>query len=430
MKGPIALVDCNNFYASCERVFRPRLYGLPVAVLSNNDGCVIARSQEVKDLGIAMGTPIHHIPREALHRGLVLCSSNYELYGDMSQRVMTTLREFTPHLEPYSIDESWLGFEGFDTANLPVHCHEMRRTVWKWTGIPVSVGVAPTRTLAKLANRHAKKHEATQGVFVIDAADSPDTTALLERTPIGDVWGIGGRITVRLYEMGIRTALDLARANPKWVRQRFSVVIERTALELAGISCIIMNDEHDSKKLIMTSRSFGRMTADRREVEEALRAHASRGAEKLRRQRSLACSLMVMVKTNKHMLHLPQDHDSIVLPLPRPTDNSFEIVRTAQEGLRRIWKSRGIRYQKCGVQLMDLIDVDGQQLDVFHTSTSDAERVRNDKLMSALDQVNGQYGRGTVTVGVQRHDGAWQLRSNYRSNRWSTRWDEVPMAKL
>ncbi|REC94859.1 Y-family DNA polymerase [Kushneria indalinina] len=426
----IALVDCNNFYASCERVFRPKLHGVPVAVLSNNDGCVIARSQEVKDLGIAMGTPMHHLPREAFERGLVLCSSNYELYGDMSARVMATLREFTPRVEPYSIDESWLDFAGFDRTALPAHCQEMHRIVYKWTGIPVSVGVAPTRTLAKLANRHAKRHGATRGVFVIEDAGSPDTLALLERTPVGEVWGIGGRVTPRLYEMGIRTALDLARANPTWIRRRFSVVVERTARELAGTRCIDMNDEHDSKKLIMTSRSFGQMTAERRDVEEAVRAHASRGAEKLRRQQSLACSLRVTLKTNKHMPHLPQDHDSITVALPCPTDDTFEIVRTAQEGLRRLWKDRGIRYQKCGVQLMDLIDVTGQQLDVFQPPQPAADRERTDRLMSVLDQLNGQYGRGTVTVGVQRQAAAWQLRSNHRSNRWSTRWEELPTVRL
>nr|WP_108842037.1 Y-family DNA polymerase [Kushneria phyllosphaerae] len=426
----IALVDCNNFYASCERVFRPWLHGLPLAVLSNNDGCVIARSQEVKDLGIAMGTPMHHLPREAFERGLVLCSSNYELYGDMSARVMATLREFTPHLEPYSIDESWLSFEGFDRAALPDHCQKLCGVVYKWTGIPVSVGAAPTRTLAKLANRHAKKHTATQGVFVIESANSPDTLALLERTPVSEVWGIGGRVTTRLYEMGIHTALDLARANPKWIRRRFSVVVERTARELAGTRCIDMNDAHDSKQMIMTSRSFGQMTADRHEVAEAVRAHAARGAEKLRRQRSLACALRVTVRTNRHMLHLPQDHDSITLALPRPTDNTFEIVRAAQRALQRLWKDRGIRYQKCGVQLMDLIEATGQQLDVFQPPQPTADREKSERLMSALDQLNGQYGRGTVTVGVQRQNAAWQLRSNHRSKRWSTRWDELPTVRL
>ncbi|WP_457808873.1 Y-family DNA polymerase [Kushneria sp. EE4] len=430
MTALIALVDCNNFYASCERVFRPKLHGVPVAVLSNNDGCVIARSQEVKALGIAMGTPMHHLPRAAFDHGLVLCSSNYELYGDMSARVMATLGEFTPRVEPYSIDESWLDLAGFDRAALPAHCQEMRRIVYKWTGIPVSVGVAPTRTLAKLANRHAKKHGAARDVFIIDDADSPDTLALLARTPVGEVWGIGGRVTTRLYEMGLHTALDLARADPKWIRRRFSVVVERTARELAGTRCIDMNDAHDSKKLIMTSRSFGQMTADRREVAEAVRAHAARGAEKLRRQQSLACALRVTLRTNKYLPHLAQDHDSMTVALPNPTDNTFEIVRAAQRALQRLWKDRGIRYQKCGVQLMDLIEATGQQLDVFQPPQPDADRDKSDRLMSALDQLNGQYGRGTVTVGVQRQNAPWQLRSNHRSKRWSTRWDELPTVRL
>lgn len=241
MKAPIALVDCNNFYASCERVFQPHLHGLPVVVLSNNDGCVIARSPEAIALGITMGMPAHHIPPETRRHGLELCSSNYELYGDMSARVLATLRTFTPLVEPYSIDESWLGFEGFDTSTLAAHCHDLRRTVHRWTGLPVSVGVAPTRTLAKLANRHAKKHPTTGGVFMLEGADHPGTQALLARTPVGDIWGVGARVAVRLQAMGIDTALALAQAPPSWLRQRFSVVLERTARELCGVSCIDMN---------------------------------------------------------------------------------------------------------------------------------------------------------------------------------------------
>ncbi|OHV11188.1 Y-family DNA polymerase [Kushneria phosphatilytica] len=429
MKGPIALVDCNNFYASCERVFEPRLQGAPVAVLSNNDGCVIARSQEVKALGIEMGTPIHHIPHEAFRAGLVLRSSNYELYGDLSARVLATLREHTPDVEPYSIDESWLGFGGFDPAGLTDYCRKMRRTVHRWTGIPVSVGIAPTRTLAKLANHYAKRHAATGGVHQLGGLDDPATRALLERTPVGDIWGIAGRIEARLAQLKIHSALDLARANPKWIRSHFSVVIERTALELAGTPCIEMLDEHESKKMIMTSRSFGRMTGDYHEIQEALRAHASRGAEKLRAQRSLTSAVMVMLKTNKHALHLRQHQDAITIALPRPTDSSFEIVRAAQQGLERIWR-KGYRYQKCGAQLMDLIGRGNQQLGIFESSQSDAERQRSDKLMATLDQLNRNYGRGTVTVGMQRQEAAWQLRSNYRSNRWTTRWEELPTVKL
>lgn len=429
LKPPIALVDCNNFYASCERVFDPALAGVPLVVLSNNDGCVIARSAEAKALGIEMGTPFHHLSREAFRAGLTVRSSNYELYGDLSRRVLETLREFTPHLSPYSIDESWLGFSGFDRRTLPALCHEMRRTVQRWTGIPVSVGVAPTMTLAKIANKHAKRHAATEGVFSINEADSPDAQALLKRVPVGDVWGVGRRLAERLNAMNVLTALDLARVDPKQIRRRFSVVLERTALELRGVPCIEMNDEHQNKELIMTSRSFGRMTNRRSEVEEALRAHASRGAEKLRAQGSLANAVMVVLHTNRFMSHLPQSHVSRVMALAQPTSSSFDLVRAAMEGLDHLWKD-GHLYQKCGVQLMDLVDQNGRQLGIFDTPCSADEDSKRERLMAALDTLNRNYGRGTVTVGMQQSTSAWQLRSNHLSNRWTTRWDERPTARI
>ncbi|WP_227876003.1 DUF4113 domain-containing protein [Kushneria konosiri] len=328
------------------------------------------------------------------------------------------------------MDESWLGFEGLEVSTLVAHCHGLRQTVYQWTGLPVSVGIAPTRTLAKLANRHAKRHPATGGVFMLGGIDSPDTQALLARTPVGDIWGVGGRVAARLHSIGIDTALALAQAHPTWIRQQFSVVLERTVRELRGVSCIDMNEASDSRKMIMTSRSFGRVTSNRYDIEEAVRAHASSSAQRLRAQRSLAGAVMVMLRTNPHMSHLAQDRNRVVLPLPRPTDNTFEIVATAQRALARLWKPRRILYQKCGVQLMDLQDVDGQQLDVFQTPQSDDERQRSDHLMATLDQLNTRFGRNTVTVGMQRSDADWQLRCDYRSNRWTTRWGELPVARL
>lgn len=267
-------------------------------------------------------------------------------------------------------------------------------------------------------------------MFVLDSADGVDTQALLSCTPVRDVWGVGGRVAARLYATGIDTALALSQANPQWIRQQFSVVLERTVRELCGVSCIHMNESSDSRKMIMTSRSFGKVTSNRYDIEEAVRAHASRSAQRLREQRSLAGALMVMLRTNPHMRHLPQDHDRIVLPLPRPTDNTFEIVQTAQQALARLWKPRRIHYQKCGVQLMDLRDVDGQQLDAFQTPQSDAERDRSDRLMTTLDELNNRFGRNTVTVGMQRQEADWQLRCAYRSKRWTTRWEELPAARL
>ncbi|WP_106478094.1 Y-family DNA polymerase [Phytohalomonas tamaricis] len=429
MRGPFALVDCNNFYVSCERVFRPHLEGVPVGVLSNNDGCIIARSNELKQLGVEMGTPAHMLDKRLWRYGLVLCSSNYELFGDMSARVLNVLREWSPDVEPYSVDESWLGFAGFDPAALPNHCQRMRQTVRQWTGIPVSVGVAPTRTLAKLANRYAKKNPATQGVHIFESAHSPDVRALLERTPVSDLWGVGGRITVRLKDLGIHTAWDLAQAEPKRIRKHFSVVLERTALELRGIPAIDMNDFNEPKKNIMTSRSFGRLTGDAGELREAVRQHAQRGAEKLRDQRSLARAVMVFVQTNQHRLDLAQYSNSVVVALSRPSSDSRDIIAAAQFGLERIYR-KGYLFIKAGVMLLDLIDADQQQLGIFETPITEAKRARSEKLMAVMDQINKLQGRGTVRWGMTGDSAAWHLRSEHLSPRWTTRWEELPRVKL
>ncbi|MFC0268593.1 Y-family DNA polymerase [Kushneria aurantia] len=449
MKAPIALVDCNNFYTSCERVFDPQLQGVPLVVLSNNDGCVIARSEEAKALGIAMGTPLHHIPRSAYRQGLVLKSSNYELYGDMSRRVLAVLRESTPLVEPYSIDESWVELAGLGGERLEAECHRLRDKVKRWTGLQVSVGCGPSRTLAKLANRHAKRHPATNGVSVINGPVRADSRALLARTLVSDVWGIGGRVSARLQEMDIRSALDLATADPTLIRRRFSVVLERTLRELGGLHCIDMIDDSEGKKMIMTSRSFGKMTADRDQIMASLMAHASRGAEKLRRQGSLASAVMITLRTNKFAEGVAQHRDSKVIALPWPTDDTFEIVRAVRRELDAI-RQEGVRYHKSGVLLMDLVDRHGRQLDAFQAKRDDNQRQRSEKLMTTLDSLNRRFGKDAVTVGYCQRIGLrrntstdkerrsntrgeepdWWLRSRYCSNRWTTRLEEIPKVTL
>lgn len=431
VKAPVALIDCNNFYASCERVFDPALQGAALAVLSNNDGCVIARSEEAKRMGVAMGMPMHHIPRDLFARGLLLRSSNYELYGDMSRRVLGVLQEFAPRVEPYSIDESWVALSGLEGDALVATCHRLRKLVLRWTGIQVSIGVGPSRTLAKLANRHAKCHPATRGVFVIERADSPDVLALLSRTAVNEVWGVGARASARLFDMGVLTALDLACADPALIRRRFSVVLERTSRELAGMYCIDMLDEREGKKMIMTSRSFGRACTDRRQVAESLVVHASRGAEKLRRQGSLACALTVILRTNRFAQNEVVHRDTALVALPRPTDNTFDIVRAVHRALARIWQP-GVRYHKSGVMLMDLINETHQQLDVFQPPQSDTDRRRSDGLMATLDDLNRRFGREAVTVGYRHppEEAAWRMRSCFCSRRWTTRIEESPSARL
>jgi DNA polymerase V len=290
MPPPLALVDCNNFYASCERVFQPELRGQAVVVLSNNDGCVIARSNEAKALGIKMGEPWHLLRARIDTRTLRMRSSNYTLYGDISSRVMTILADFTPDLEIYSIDEAFLGLAGFEDR-LEAHARELRQRVLQWTGIPVSVGIAGTKTLAKVANHRAKEDPACEGVCLMLV--EKDIDAELGRLPLNDIWGIGGRLAHRLMDIGITTPLALKQTEARFIRERFSVTLERTVRELQGIPCIALGEAPPDKKTIMASRSFGKLVTARVEMEEAVASYAARAAEKMRRQNLAAGRLMV-----------------------------------------------------------------------------------------------------------------------------------------
>lgn len=422
----IGLVDCNNFYASCERVFRPDWEGRPVAVLSNNDGCVIARSNEAKKL-VEMGAPAFKIPPTA-RRELILVSSNYTLYGDMSRRVTATLREFTPDVEIYSIDESFLGFDGFPLDQLEDHCQRLRYVVRRNTGIPVSVGLSTSRTLAKVANKLAKKIPVYEGVCLIQP-DTDITRQILEDMPVTDLWGISGRLGQRLSQMGIVTAWQMREADPKRIRARFSVVQERLVYELRGIDCINTDDLGEPKKNIMTSRSFGRLSSDPREVRAAIRAHAARGAEKLRKQGSVTQAIQVHLKTNKHREDLAQYHPSFVVQLPHPNNDSRMIVGAAQAALTRIWRD-GYRYMKAGVMMLDLTQADSLQHDIFDSPESDAERERSAKANAVMDELNRRMGRGTVRVGGTKGKADWKLKAGLLTQRYTTRWDELPVAQL
>ncbi|WP_181872875.1 Y-family DNA polymerase [Billgrantia montanilacus] len=424
----IGLVDCNSFYVSCERVFQPRFLGLPVGVMSNNDGCVIALSNELKALGIKMGTPAFEIQHLVRQGRIHLLSSNYELYGDMSARVQEVLEEYSAGVEPYSIDEMFVRFDGFAKDQRLKHARQLHRKVRQFTGIPVCVGVAPTRTLAKLANRAAKKIPTYQGVCVLHP-DSRETQVLLKKIELGDVWGVGRRLVERLAVIGIKSAWDLAQADPKRIRRQFSVTLERTTLELRGIPCIEMNDFHEPRQRIMTSRSFGKLTGDMSEIREAIRQHGQRGAEKLRSQNSLARAVLVFLKTNPFRQDLPQYSPSLILELPRPTNDSRAILSATGQALQRIYR-KGYLYQKGGVMLLDLIDAGRQQLSLFDTPQSDADRQRSEKLMGVMDELNRRMGRSTVTLGRPSPGAAWHLRCANRSARYTTRWDELPIVRV
>ncbi|WP_053856919.1 Y-family DNA polymerase [Halomonas sp. A3H3] len=425
----IALIDCNNFYVSCERVFNPALEGRPVGVLSNNDGCIVARSNELKALGVEMGTAKHLLPA-FIRRQATLLSSNYALYGDMSRRVTEVLSEFSPDVELYSIDESFVGFYGFDPTTLEAYGQRLRETVRQWTGIPVSVGFAPTRVLAKLANNAAKKHPGyrEQGVCLL-TVDSNATQALLKQLPVTELWGIARRTGERLRIMGIETAWQLRETDPKQIRRHFSVVQERIVWELRGQPAIQLDDVSQPKQQIMVSRSFGRLTSSPHDLREALRQHAARAGEKLRKQHSVTIAVMVFVRTNAFRPDLPQYRNCVVVTLDRPTDDSREIIHAAFQGLRQLWR-KGYAYHKAGVMLLDLSPKANRQLTLTETPQTEAEAKRSERLMATVDQLNRKLGRGTIQLGLPRVGNAWALRSEHRTPRYTTRWNELVNVKL
>lgn len=422
----IALVDGNNFYVSCERAFDPRLVGRPVGVLSNNDGCVVARSEELKALGVAMGAPLHLLP-PAVRRQAVLLSSNYALYGDMSRRVNRVLAEFSPDVEPYSIDESFVGFGGFSEETLEGHCREMRETVERWTGIPVGVGLAPTRVLAKLANRLAKCEPAFEGVCRLDAEGEATRRALVA-CPVEDLWGVARRSAERLALMGITTAWALREADPRWVRSRFSVVMERLVWELRGRSAIVLDDMSEPRRRLVVSRSFGRLTGERHELEAAIRQHAARAGEKLRRQGGMARAVQVFLRTSPFLAGEPQYRNVALVALVAPTADSRELLAAARQALAAIFLD-GYRYQKCGVMLLDLVETEHAQPSLLETPADDARRARSQRLMATLDRLNREMGRDTVRFGLPRQGNAWALRCERRTPRYTTRWSELMRVK-
>jgi DNA polymerase V len=417
MTAPFALVDCNNFYVSCERVFQPDLRGKPVVVLSNNDGCVIARSNEAKALGIEMGAPWHLCRERFDQDGVIVRSSNYTLYGDMSARVMKVLRNFTPRLEIYSIDEAFLNLSGFENR-LEEHARELRRTVMQWTGIPVSVGIAPTKILAKVANRFAKKDAAADGVMVL--TDQAAQEAALARMELTDLWGVAGRIARRLQEINIRCPLDLKRADPRFVRERFSVVMERMVYELSGISCLSLEEVVPDRKNIMSSRSFGRPVEIRVEMEEAVSTYAVRAAEKMRRQGLAASSLMVFVETNGFRPQDAQYYASQTVTLPSASADTAKIIRAALSGLAAIWRD-GFRYKKAGVMLLDLMPAVSASAGLFDKPDDEKSIAR----MRTMDRINARYGRDTLILGATGRRRAWKLRRDFLSPCYTTKWEDL-----
>ena len=415
----LALVDCNNFYVSCERIFRPDLARVPMVVLSNNDGCVVSRSNEAKALGVKMGQPWFECQPLAQAHGILAMSSNYALYADMSNRVMRILGEFSPNQEVYSIDESFVDLTG--TPKLREVSYAMRERVRMWTGMPVCVGIGPTKTLAKLANHVAKKHPRSQGVFNYNALTDAQKAALLQRIPVSEVWGVGRKLTQRLLTHGVQTVLDLREAHIPSLRAEFGVVMEKTQRELQETPCIQLEEVAADKQQIIASRSFGSMVTELPVLKDALSTFVANACAKLRAQNSQAAVIQVFLQTNRFRKDLPQYSPSLAVPLPQPTHDTLVVNRWADALCERMFRE-GYQYKKAGVMLSELSPVTHQQGDWIEASPPG-----HSKLMQALDHLNARYGRGAVKVSTQGAYQGWQMRQERKSPNYTTDWDDVPV---
>jgi len=413
-----ALVDCNNFYASCERLFRPELKHVPVAVLSNNDGCIVARSQEVKDLGIKMASPLFKVIDQIKQHQVQVFSSNYTLYGDISARVMQTLEEFTPNLEVYSIDEAFLDLSGF--SHLEEYAHKIKATVYQHVGVPVCVGIAPTKTLAKLASYAAKKFKATGGV--VDLSDPLRQKKLLSITPVSEVWGVGRKHAETLIRIGITTALQLAQMDTQRARKLYSVVMERTVRELNGEACIGLDHSPAAKQQIMCSRSFGEKITDYSTLRETICEFAARAAEKLRGEKQCARVVNIFARTSPFIKTDPIYSNSATGKLAQHSADTRDILSLTVKLFDSIWKD-GYRYAKAGVMLGDFCSPERMQYDLFHPRPDDTHR---NKLMQAVDNIN-QSGQGQIWFGGQRPKQDWFMNQAHLSPAYTTRWDCLPL---
>lgn len=412
-KTTFGILDCNNFYASCERVFNPSLNGKPVIVLSNNDGCVIARSNEAKALGIKMGDPAFQLKELINRHNIAVFSSNLTLYGDMSSRVMSIVSQYAPQIEIYSVDECFIELGGIQ--NLQAVGVNIVNHVIRGTGIPVSLGIAETKTLAKIANKFAKKFPAYNRVCMIDTEEK--RIRALQLTEIGDVWGIGRRHATRLEQQGIKTAYDFTLMPGSWIRKYMTVTGERTWKELRGISCIDMETAPPAKKQICTSRSFGKMLEDLASISEAVSEYAASCAKKLRKQKGYALSLMVFIHTNHFREDLPQYWRNTVIKLPVATNDTLEIVHHALEGLRKIYL-QGYQYKKAGVIITEITS------EVQTTLFDPVDRVKRNKLMQTIDKINGDYSQ-KVKLAVQGSGRDWKLKQERLSQRFTTNLNEI-----
>ena len=432
-----ALIDGNNFYVSCERVFRPDLRDRPVVVLSNNDGCAIARSNEAKALGIKMGAPWFQLEKLQDETGLIGLSANFALYADMSDRMMSLAAGLGHRQEIYSIDESFVDCTGI-RGDLTERSRKVRARIFQWTGLPTCIGLGPTKTLAKLANHISKTAERKPGVYPdhhaqvcnLGALSRSERDELLRATDVGDVWGVGRRIGAQLVEAGVTNALELSRLDPAAVKARWSVVLERTVRELNGVKCFDFEEWPADKKQIACTRSFGQPVIDHHHLQEALTEYASRAAEKLRKQNGQAGQVLAFIRTSPFRQRDKQYSRSAVVPLPSPTDDTAQIVEAVLAVLHIIYKP-GYKYAKAGVMLLDLQSKTRHQftLDLEYETQNNEARAR---LMQTLDNVNRRYGHGTLklaSAGTQTQQRAWQMRQERKTPGYTTNWNDLKIIR-
>ena len=415
------LVDCNNFFASCEKAFNPGLRNMPVVVLSNNDGCIIARSPEAKALGIKMGEPYFKVKNFLRKNGVEVFSANYSLYGDMSRRVMQILMEFVPDIEIYSIDEAFLRLDTIVTDDHQTFSMDLVSKIYKWTSIPVTLGIGRTKTLSKLATEYAKK-VLKQNTLILD------NPALIEQimreTPVEDLWGIGRRWAKKLYQHFVYTVWDFVQLSDSFIRKNFNVLALRLKHELMGENVFELNDMPEGKKSIRRSRSFGVLIEKYEDLEEAISNFADGCAVRLRSLNEVANTVMVYLRTDPHRKDLPQYRNSISITLPSPTNSSRLIINAAIQGLRAIYK-RGYKYRKAGVLALGLEPAQAVQMGLFDSHNKAHEQ----SLMKALDQIRRKYGRKILFFGTQIGGGNWKPRQFHISQQYTTRWDELLKVK-
>lgn len=416
-----ALVDCNNFYASCERVFQPQYNGKPVVILSNNDGCVISRSNEAKDVGVPMGAPEFKIRELLKEKNVKVFSSNYPLYGDLSNRVMKILEGFTPNVEIYSIDEAFLNFDGIAVSDFHAYGIQMKTRVQKWVGIPVCVGFAPTKALSKVANRIAKKfQERTQGIYVIDSEDK--RIKALKWTKIEDVWGIGFRLRKKMIAHNILTAYDFTKPQHEaWIRKEMGVIGMRLKYELEGKSVLDLEPIREQKKSIATTRSFPKQIAEFDDLRERVATFASVCAEKLRKQKSCCQTIIVMLVIDKHKYESQKYYFNKAVTLPFATNSTLTISTIAIAMLKELHKgNEGVKFKKAGVIVTELIDEDKKQLQLF-----EEENPKHLAIMKAMDYLNAKIGDRKVKLGTQNLSLTWNMNQNHLSPRFTTRFNEI-----